>query len=127
MMTEEQLRVAASKRLERDGKVYSTPIEVTLDVIGGKWKSVLAYHIIQGPQRFSELKRLVPGITEKMLTQTLRELERDGVVSRTVFAEVPPRVEYRITEHGASLQPVLAAMCAWGRGHWQQGAASTEV
>ena len=61
-----------------------------------------------------------------MLTQTLRELERDGVVSRTVFAEVPPRVEYRITEHGASLQPVLAAMCAWGRGHWQQGAASAE-
>ena len=118
-MTEEQLRIAASKRLERDGKVYSTPIEVTLDVIGGKWKSVLAYHIIQGPQ-------LVPGITEKMLTQTLRELERDGVVSRTVFAEVPPRVEYRITEHGASLQPVLAAMCAWGRGHWQQGAASAE-
>ena len=100
-MTEEQLRIAASKRLERDGKVYATPIEVTLDVIGGKWKSVLAYHIIQGPQRFSELKRLV-------------------------FAEVPPRVEYRITEHGASLQPVLAAMCAWGRGHWQQGAASSE-
>jgi|TARA_Y100001970_G_scaffold207329_1_gene252586 DNA-binding HxlR family transcriptional regulator len=125
-MTEEQLRIAESKRLVRGDKTYSTPIEVTLDVIGGKWKAVLAYHIIQGPQRFSELKRLVPGITEKMLTQQLRELERDGVVSRTVFAEVPPRVEYRITEHGASLQPVLAAMCSWGREHWQQSAAGAE-
>ena len=111
---------AESKRLVQGDKVYNTPIEVTLEVIGGKWKSVLVYHILQQPLRFSELKRLVPDITEKMLTQQLRELERNGVISRTVFAEVPPRVEYRITEHGSSLQPVLEAMCLWGRGHWQR-------
>jgi len=107
-------------RLVAGDKVYNTPVEVTLAVIGGKWKSLLAYHLMSGPLRFSELKRLVPDITEKMLTQQLRELERAGVVSRKVFAEVPPRVEYRVTEHGATLKPVLEAMCAWGRSHWQQ-------
>lgn len=112
--------IAQSKRLVQGSKVYNTPVEVTLEVIGGKWKSVLVYHILQQPLRFSELKRLVPDITEKMLTQQLRELERDGVLSRTVYAEVPPRVDYRTTEHGASLQPVLEAMCVWGRGHWQR-------
>jgi len=109
-----------SKRLVQGDKVYNTPVEVTLEVIGGKWKSLLVYHLLQGPLRFSELKRLVPDITEKMLTQQLRELERDGVLSRTVFAEVPPRVEYRVTEHRATLKPVLEAMCQWGRSHWQQ-------
>jgi len=109
-----------SKRLVQGDKVYNTPVEVTLEVIGGKWKSLLVYHLLQGPLRFSELKRLVPDITEKMLTQQLRELERDGVLSRTVFAEVPPRVEYRVTVHGATLKPVLEAMCQWGRSHWQQ-------
>lgn len=108
-----------SKRLVQGDKVYNTPVEVTLEVIGGKWKSLLVYHLLQRPLRFSELKRLVPDITEKMLTQQLRELERDGVLSRTVFAEVPPRVEYRVTEHGATLKPVLEAMCQWGRSHWQ--------
>jgi len=101
-------------------KVYNTTVEVTLGVIGGKWKALLVYHVMKGPLRFSELKRLVPDITEKMLTQQLRELERDGVLNRTIFPEVPPRVEYRVTEHGATLQPVLEAMCAWGRSHWQQ-------
>ena len=109
-----------SKRLVQGDKVYNTPVEVTLEVIGGKWKSLLVYHLLQGPLRFSEFKRLVPDITEKMLTQQLRELERDGVLSRTVFAEVPPRVEYRVTEHGTTLKPVLEAMCQWGRSHWQQ-------
>ena len=122
-ISEQQAKMAEGKRLVQGDKVYSTPIEVTLEVIGGKWKSVITYHIIQAPQRFSELKRLIPDITEKMLTQQLRELERNGVITRTVFAEVPPRVEYRITEHGASLRPVLEAMCLWGRGHWQQQAA----
>jgi DNA-binding HxlR family transcriptional regulator len=111
---------AQSKRLVQGDKVYSTPMEVTLEVIGGKWKALLVYRLLEAPLRFSELKRLVPDITEKMLTQQLRELERTGVVSRKVFAEVPPRVEYRVTEHGATLRPVLSAMCHWGRSHWQQ-------
>ncbi|HBX54569.1 winged helix-turn-helix transcriptional regulator [Pseudomonas sp. UBA2684] len=119
-MSETTLLASEDKRLVAGDKVYNTPVEVTLEVIGGKWKSLLAYHLMSGPQRFSALKRLVPNITEKMLTQQLRELERAGVVSRKVFAEVPPRVEYRVTEHGATLKPVLEAMCAWGRSHWQQ-------
>lgn len=119
-MSEQKPLPADSKRLVAGDKVYNTPVEVTLEVIGGKWKSLLVYHLMAGPLRFSELKRRVPDITEKMLTQQLRELERAGVLSRTIFPEVPPRVEYRVTEHGATLQPVLEAMCAWGRSHWQQ-------
>lgn len=109
-----------NKRLVQGEKVYNTPMEVTLEVIGGKWKALLVYRLLNGALRFSELKRQVPGITEKMLTQQLRELERDAVLNRRVFAEVPPRVEYCVSEHGRSLEPVLAAMCQWGRQHWQQ-------
>jgi len=119
-MNEVNTVTTSDKRLVDGDKVYNTPVELTLEVIGGKWKSVLVYHLLQGPLRFSELKRLVPDITEKMLTQQLRELERVGVLTRTIFAEVPPRVEYRATVHGQTLQPVLEAMCAWGRSHWQQ-------
>ncbi len=119
-MSEIAVPPAEDKRLVAGDKVYNTPVEVTLEVIGGKWKSVLVYHLLSGALRFSELKRRVPDITEKMLTQQLRELERAGVISRKVFAEVPPRVEYRVTDHGATLKPVLEAMCTWGRSHWQQ-------
>ncbi|MCJ8169190.1 winged helix-turn-helix transcriptional regulator [Atopomonas sediminilitoris] len=112
--------VNTDKQLVGADKTYSSPVEVTLEVVGGKWKSLLVYHLMDQPLRFSELRRQVPGITEKMLTQQLRELERDGIVSRTVFAEVPPRVEYVATEHGRTLKPVLNAMCNWGREHWQQ-------
>ena len=120
MMGEQQTELVENKRLVQGDKVYSTPMDVTLAVIGGKWKALLVYRLLNGPLRFSELKRLVPDITEKMLTQQLRELQRVGVLDRTVFAEVPPRVEYCVTEHGATLRPVLAAMCEWGRSHWQQ-------
>ena len=119
-MSEAIPQPAEEKRLVGGDKVDNTPVEVTLGVVGGKWKSVLVYHLLAGPLRFSELKRRVPDITEKMLTQQLRELERAGVISRKVFAEVPPRVEYRATAHGATLKPVLEAMCNWGRSHWQQ-------
>jgi DNA-binding HxlR family transcriptional regulator len=121
-MSEMQPLSTENKRLVQGEKVYNTPMEVTLEVIGGKWKALLVYRLLNGALRFSELKRQVPGITEKMLTQQLRELERDGVLERTVFAEVPPRVEYCVSAHGRSLQPVLAAMCQWGRQHWQQQA-----
>lgn len=119
-MPEQQPEQSENKCLIQGNKAYSTPMDVTLAVIGGKWKALLVYRLLSGPLRFSELKRLVPDITEKMLTQQLRELQRVGVLDRTVFAEVPPRVEYCVTEHGATLRPVLAAMCEWGRSHWQQ-------
>jgi DNA-binding HxlR family transcriptional regulator len=90
------------------------PAETTLAVIGGRWKVVLLYHLRQGTKRFSELKRALKGISQKMLTQQLREMERDGIVSRTVYPQVPPKVEYRLTPRGESLQPVVDAMCRWG-------------
>ncbi len=90
------------------------PAEVTLNVIGGRWKIPILWHLTQGTKRFSELQRAIDGITQKMLTQQLREMERDGIVHRRVYAEVPPRVEYSLTTLGASLKPVVDAMCRWG-------------
>jgi DNA-binding HxlR family transcriptional regulator len=93
------------------------PVDATLKVLGGKWKILILFHLDGRPKRFSELRRSIPGITEKMLTQQLKELEKDGVVSRKVFPQVPPKVEYSITKYGKTLQPVISAMCAWGRRH----------
>ncbi|RNB86879.1 transcriptional regulator [Brevibacillus fluminis] len=90
------------------------PVETTLDVIGGKWKGVLLYHLLDGPKRFSQLRRFYPGITQFMLTSQLRELERDGIVHREVYGEVPPKVEYSLTEFGRTLEPVILVMKAWG-------------
>ncbi len=90
-------------------------VEATLSVIGGRWKPILVCHLLSGAKRFGELKRLTPTATERMITLQLRELEADGIVSRTVFAEVPPRVEYDVTEYGRSLEPILIAMQDWGR------------
>ena len=89
-------------------------VEATLSVIGGRWKPVLVCHLLQGRKRFGELCRLVPNATQRMITLQLRELETDGVVSRHVYAEVPPRVEYDVTEFGRTLQPILEAMQDWG-------------
>jgi DNA-binding HxlR family transcriptional regulator len=86
----------------------------TMDVIGGKWKSVALFYMLREPRRFSELRRLMPGITQRMLTLQLRELERDGLITRTVFAEVPPRVQYALTEIGTTLGPILKLLCEWG-------------
>ena len=90
-------------------------VEATLSVIGGRWKPVLVCHLLQGRKRFGELRRPVPNATERMITQHLRELEADGVIDRHVFAEVPPRVEYEVTDFGKSLEPVLEQMQSWGR------------
>jgi DNA-binding HxlR family transcriptional regulator len=95
-------------------QAYGCPIEVALDVIGGKWKGMVLHRLLQGTARFNELRRAVPGATQRMLTLQLRELERDGVISRTVYPEVPPRVEYRLTEFGHSLAPILQMMESWG-------------
>lgn len=94
---------------------YRCPVEITLSVIGGKWKAVILWHLSHKTLRFSQLRRRLPGITQKMLTQQLRELERDGLLHREVFAEVPPRVEYSLTGLGRTLRPMLSLMCEWGK------------
>jgi|HubBroStandDraft_3_1064219.scaffolds.fasta_scaffold93130_2 DNA-binding HxlR family transcriptional regulator len=93
------------------------PVKLTASIIGGKWKPSLLFHLEGRTRRFCELQRLIPRLTKKMLTQHLRELERDGIVHRKVFAEVPPRVEYSLTRHGESLKPILKLMSAWGTRH----------
>jgi len=93
------------------------PVKLTASIIGGKWKPSLLFHLEGQTRRFCELQRLIPGLTKKMLTQHLRELEHDGIVHRKVYAEVPPRVEYSLTRHGESLKPILKLMSAWGNRH----------
>jgi len=95
----------------------SLPAERALRVISGRWKPIILYHLMAEPRRLSELTRLMPEISQKVLIQQLREMEAHGVVRRTVFAQVPPRVDYEATELGISLQPVLLALCEWGRRH----------
>ncbi|CAN2255212.1 winged helix-turn-helix transcriptional regulator [Bacillus inaquosorum] len=90
------------------------PVETTLDIIGGKWKGILLYHLIDGKKRFNEFRRLYPKITQRMLTLQLRELERDGVIHREVYKQVPPKVEYSLTEFGRTLEPVILHMKDWG-------------
>ena len=96
---------------------FGCSVEATLSVIGGRWKPVIMFKLMAGMLRFNELRRLIPGVTQKMLTNQLRELEADGVIERRVYAEVPPRVEYRLTEHGETLRPLLLAMRDWGAEH----------
>jgi DNA-binding HxlR family transcriptional regulator len=92
-------------------------VRAALDVIGGKWKPVITWYLMEGTKRFGELRKCIPDATRKMLTQQLRELERDNIVLRKVYHEVPPKVEYSLTTHGESLRPVLAALCKWGTRH----------
>jgi DNA-binding HxlR family transcriptional regulator len=89
------------------------PAEATLAVIGGRWKVPILWHLFPGCRRFSELRRDLPGVTQKMLVQQLREMERDGIVIRRVYPQVPPKVEYSLSRRGKSLEPVVKAMCKW--------------
>ena len=101
-------------------KTYNCPVEAAVDVFGGKWKSQILWWLQERTWRFAELRRQIPGITEKMLTQQLRELEADGIVERRVYATVPPKVEYSLTEYGWSLKRALRAICDWGRNHMER-------
>jgi len=98
-------------------KKYNISVEATLEVIGGKWKCVILCHLTHGKKRTNELKRLMPDITQKMLTQQLRELEADGVINRIAYNQVPPKVEYELSEYGLSLENILDLLCAWGDVH----------
>ncbi|MDZ5450762.1 helix-turn-helix domain-containing protein [Labrys sp. ZIDIC5] len=93
------------------------PVERALKVISGRWKAVILYYLLDGPKRLSELKRLVPEISQKVLIQQLREMEEHGLVHREIFRQVPPRVDYSATQLGQSLEPVLLALCDWGQRH----------
>jgi DNA-binding HxlR family transcriptional regulator len=90
-------------------------VEATLSVIGGRWKPILVCHLLDGKKRYGELRRLTPNATERMITLQLKELEADGIVNRHAYAEVPPRVEYELTEYGRSLESILVQMQEWGR------------
>jgi len=99
--------------LQRDSNP-PCPVTYCMGVIGGKWKPVILFLISHGISRFGQLQRKIEGVSKQMLTKQLRELEADGIITRTVFAEVPPRVEYALSKKGESLLPVIAAMRAWG-------------
>lgn len=103
------------KNSTQEGFREQCPVEYTMDVIGGKWKGVLLYHLIDGKKRFNEFRRICPSITQRMLTLQLRELERDGLVHREVYQQVPPKVEYSLTPLGQTLEPVILQLRDWGR------------
>ena len=103
------------ERRVRDGECV---VDASLDLIGGKWKGMIVYQLLTEENlRFNALRRLVGDVTQRMLTKQLREMEEDGLISRTVYAEVPPRVEYRLTDAGRDLMPVVLALKAWGESH----------
>jgi DNA-binding HxlR family transcriptional regulator len=90
------------------------PVEASLDIIGGKWKAVILFHLLDGTKRFNELRRLLPKVTQRMLTRQLRELEKDRLVERTIYPEVPPKVEYSLSEFGMTVEPILRLLQKWG-------------
>jgi DNA-binding HxlR family transcriptional regulator len=93
------------------------PLTAALEVLGGRWNLIVLYWLADGTRRFSDLQRLIPDITHKMLASTLRRLESAGVVDRRIYAEVPPRVEYSLSDHGRSAEPVIEAVRQWGHMH----------
>lgn len=93
------------------------PVSLTLQKIGGKWKPIILYIISHKVKRFGEMYRMIEGISKSMLTSQLRELEADGIISRTIYPEIPPRVEYEMTEFGLTLRPIVVAMREWGLDH----------
>ncbi|MXS72635.1 transcriptional regulator [Flavobacteriaceae bacterium W22] len=111
--------IAENKEDKSEKKIIfdekSCPVTATMKVLGGKWKAILInaiYHT--SPARFGELRRSVKGITQSMLTSQLRELEDDGIINRKIYAEIPPRVEYTLTEFGLTLSPIMQSMADWG-------------
>lgn len=98
-------------------EAFACPVAFTVDVIGGKWKALILFHLMSGTKRFNELRRLMPDIAQRTLTLQLRELETDQVIHREIYREVPPKVEYSLTELGNTLAPLVRAMREWGAVH----------
>ncbi len=94
-------------------------VATTLMLIGNKWKIFIIQQLMDRPFRFSELRRAIPGISEKVLTDNLRAMEKDGIITRTVFPEVPPRTEYALSELGDTMRPIIESMATWGTGYQQ--------
>lgn len=90
-------------------------VEITLDLIGGKWKGIVLFHLLSGTKRFNELRKLMPSVTQRMLTNQLRELEAAQLIERTVYPVVPPKVEYELTKYGLTLKPLLLMLQSWGK------------
>jgi DNA-binding HxlR family transcriptional regulator len=109
--------IVRHKRYDCD---FGCPVEACLEVIGGKWKGVILFHLLGGTKRFNELRRLMPAVTQRMLTRQLRELESDQIVERTIYPEVPPRVEYSLTGYGKTLEPILSMLQKWGTQYLDQ-------
>lgn len=103
---------------------YGCSVEAALDVIGNKWKGVILFHLMDGTKRFNELRRLIPSVTQRMLTLQLRELEKDEVILRKVYPEVPPKVEYSLTPFGKELKPLIMSLREWGSRIMKKHAAS---
>lgn len=95
-------------------KMFNCPVEATLSVIGGKYKCIILYHLSQEVLRFSQLQRMIPNVTAKMLSQQLHDLENFGLIHKTIYPVVPPKTEYRLTDFGKTLSPIVTAMCDWG-------------
>ncbi len=126
-MSDDLLQVTAPSRLLRHTSNDYCPVEAALNRIGGKWKALVVLRLLVRARRFNELQRALPGITQRMLTRQLRELESDGIVRREIFPEVPPRVEYSLTPAGHALRTVIQPMCEWGQLHIQGEAANFEA
>lgn len=98
-------------------RIYNCPVEAAVGMIGGKYKTIILWYLIDHTLRFNELQKHIPQATPKMLTQQLRELEHDGIIHRKVYPVVPPKTEYRLSEFGKTLVPILTAMCSWGKAY----------
>ena len=126
MLTPNLSEADAESRLDATGERLTCAVETTLDIIGGRWKVLILHELLKGVRRFNELHRALNGVTQKMLTQQLRELEDAGIVHREVYPQVPPKVEYSLTVLGRTLEPILDAMHNWGNQYNQSRLESPE-
>ncbi|KAA8746586.1 winged helix-turn-helix transcriptional regulator [Paenibacillus sp. UASWS1643] len=98
-------------------KKYESGVQAMLELVGGKWRILILHQLISGEKRTSELRRAIPGITQKVLTQQLRELEKNEIIHRIIYPQIPPKVEYELTEYGLTLQEIIDRICLWGENH----------